>query len=262
MAIVDLIAVNPTGGTNVSTSAESKLADMYCKALLSKANPDNFTVCLFNGGSFKANIAAGDITTASLEAAYPFNDTVVQLSISGNTLLSLLQHGVTGYPTKGWFPQVAHIRYSFRPIPNFQSETGFATDLVNAQILKNGTVYGIGGDELNVILTTSSYLAAGNDGYTQLPAAPVLLQSKYTINELVGKYIVSQKTVGDPVDDRIVDCSMRGSDPFCIPANNNGSGGASGGQSGGGAASSAVPCFNFFSVTVATVLFAGLLFIS
>ncbi|KAL4541913.1 hypothetical protein Ndes2526B_g06409 [Nannochloris sp. 'desiccata'] len=250
VAVVDLVAVNPSGGTNVSTSAESKLADMYCKALLRRANPEEFTVCLINGGSFGANIAAGNITTASLQAAYPFDDTVARLSISGNTLLSLLQHGVTGYPTQGWFPQVGNIRYSFRPIPNFQSETGFATDLINAQILKNGTVYGVGGDDLNIILVTSNYLAQGNDGYTQLKNEKVLSTSKSTMNELVGAYIVKEKTVGEPVNDRIVDCSARGADPFCVPANNGGSANGQGG--GANPASSAVKPGLYYSYAAVT----------
>lgn len=258
MAVVDLVAINPSGGTNVSTSAESKLSDMYCKALLHTANPEEFTVCLINGGSFRANIAAGNITTASLQAAYPFKDTAVRLSISGNTLLSLLQHGVTGYPTKGWFPQVGNIRYSFRPIPNFQSETGFATDLINAYIFKNGTAYGVGGDDLSIILVTSSYLAEGNDGYTELKNEKVLSTSKSTMNDLVGAYIVKERTVGEQVDGRIVDCSTGGADPFCIPESN-------GGDSGDRQKGTAIPAssaskpgsYHFYAATVAIILSSG-----
>jgi 2',3'-cyclic-nucleotide 2'-phosphodiesterase (5'-nucleotidase family) len=255
VAVVDLIAVSPNGGINVTTSAESKLADMYCKALLRKADPEEFTVCLFNGGAFKANIAAGNITTTSLEAAYPYPDSVVRLSISGNTLLSLLQYGVTGYPTEGWFSQVGNIRYSFRPMPNFQSETGFATDLVNAQISRNGTVYGVGGDDLNIILITSNYLAEGNDGYSQLPSQKVISNSTSTINDVVGAYIVKEKTVGEPVDNRIVDCSARGSDPFCVPAITNGGGSNGGGGGGATPASAAVKLgFHYFYSSAATVV--------
>ncbi len=244
---MDLIAVSPNGGTNVSTSAESKLADMYCKALLHKADPNEFTVCVLNGGGFKANIAAGDITTASLVATYPYNDTVTRLQISGNTLTSLLQHGVTAYPTKGWFSQVGNIRYSFRPIPNFQSETGFATDLVNAQIIKNGTVYGVGGDDLNIVLITTNFLAEGNDGYTTLADQKVLSTSNSTINELVAAYILKEKTVGEPVTDRIVDCSAKGSDPFCISSTTTGGNGNS-------AASSAVKVTSLSTATAAAAV--------
>jgi 2',3'-cyclic-nucleotide 2'-phosphodiesterase (5'-nucleotidase family) len=254
VAVVDLIAVSPNGGTNVSTSAESKLADLYCKALLHKANPQDFSVCLINGGAFKANIAAGNITTASLAAAYPYDDTVVRLSISGNTLLSLLEHGVTGYPTQGWFPQIGStLRYSFLPIPNLQSATGFATSIVNSQIMKNGTVYGIGGDDLNIVLITNNYLAEGNDGYTQLPDQKVLSTTNSTMNELIGAYIFKEKTVGEPVTDRIVDCSVKGADPFCVPQNTNGS--ASGASGSGNAPASSAGSFgvHYLSAAVATV---------
>jgi len=258
VAAVDLVAVDPSGGAtlNTSTSAESNLADMYCKALLHRADPEEFTVCLINGGSFGGNIPAGNITTASLDGAYVFNDTIVRLKISGNTLLSLLQHGVTAYPYKGWFPQVGNIRYSFRPIPNLQSETGFATDLINAQILRNGTVYGFGGDDLDITLIVSNYLAEGNAGYTQLKDAKVLSTSKSTENELVGAYIVKEETVGEPIDGRIVNCATDNANPFCIPANNSDGNGQEGAPPPSSSAGKP-KINNFYAATVTAILSNG-----
>lgn len=142
----------------------------------------------------------------------------MRLQISGDTLLAALQHGASAYPTGGAFPQVSNLRYSFLPVPNFQSSTGFATSIVNAQLLAGGVVYGVGGADTNVILATNSYLAAGNDGYTMLKGAKVLSRSSSTVNEVVAGYVRAAKApVGAAPDGRIVDCSVTPMDTFCVP---------------------------------------------
>lgn len=216
VALTDLIAINPTGSANVSTSGESNLADFYCKALLGDRPATALTACVINGGSFKANILPGNITLRTLQTAYPHNDTYVRLSISGNTLLQALQHGVSAYATLGWWPQVANLRYSFIHIPNMQSATGYTTNLVNVNLINGSTVYGLGGDEPSIVLVTNSYIANGNDGYAMLKGAKVVSKSSTSINGIVAEYISKQGAVGAPVDGRIVDCTSRTGDPFCV----------------------------------------------
>lgn len=216
VALTDLIAISPTGSANVSTSGESNLADFYCKALLGDKPAKALTACVINGGSFEANIPAGNITLKTLQTVYPYNDTYVRLQISGNTLLQVLQHGVSAYPTLGWWPQVANLRYSFVHIPNMQSPTGYTTNLVNANLINGTTVYGLGGDDPSVVLVTSSYIANGNDGYDMLKGAKVVSKSAMTLNGIVAEYIVKQGAVGAPVEGRIVDCTSRTGDAFCV----------------------------------------------
>lgn len=89
---------------------------------------------------------------------------VVRMRISGNTLLSILEMGVTGYPSDGKFLQVGNIQYSFMALSSFSSSTGYDSKLVNARLLNGSMVYGVGGADANVTIVTNNYMATGGDG--------------------------------------------------------------------------------------------------
>lgn len=214
---MELVAVNPPGTVN-ATSGESNLADLFCDALLSATKQDNLTVCFLNGGGFKKNINIGNIYQKDIDQAYPFNDTVVHLSITGDTLLNMLKIGVLAYPSGGPFPQVGNIRYSFLPLVSLQNPNKYDAVLVNAMITNGSQLYGIGGNG-TVTLVTSSYIASGSDGYSLLKTAKVLYTSKTKVTTLVGKFIqdvVSPNPVGTVTDGRIVNCNGQASNPLCV----------------------------------------------
>ena len=74
--LVDLVALATTAGAyNESRSGESNLAELYCRALLAESSSEGITVCLMNGGGWKQNIPAGNITAADLSGTYPYNNT-------------------------------------------------------------------------------------------------------------------------------------------------------------------------------------------
>ena len=154
----------------------------------------------------------------TLQKVYPYNDTLVRLQISGNTLREVLQYGVSAYPTLSSWPQVQNIRYSFFHTPNMQSPTGYATNIVNANLFNGTAMYNVGGEEANVVLVTNSYIASANSGFDMLKGAKVISKSSATINAIVAMYIAEQGAVGAPIDGRIVDCTGRNGDPFCVAA--------------------------------------------
>ena len=113
---------------------------------------------------------------------------------------------------------------------------------------------------MNVVLVTNSYVARGGDGYGALSNAKVLSNSSSTINTIVAKYIDAEKNVGAPVDGRIVDCSLSGTNSFCTAQNPSGGGGGSGGSgggSGGGASSSAHATTAFSSLALMAAALAA-----
>ena len=211
----ELIALN-SGTYNVSTSAESTLANFYCNAMLASAeSSQTLAVCLINGGSFEKNLGPGPITIQTLMETYPRQDTIVRMLISGDTLMSALKHGSSGYPKEGRFAQVGNLRYSFWPIPNQNSASGLVTSIGIALIVSNGSTYGVGGSTPNIELVTSSYLADGNDGYTMLKGNKIVSNSTENVNEAVGEYLEANTPLALYPEGRIVNCMRDNRNDLC-----------------------------------------------
>ena len=176
---------------------------------------NDIVVCLINGGAFSQNLGPGPITLQTLVKTYARSDTIVRMMISGDTLMKALEHGVTAYPNDGWFPQVGNIKYSFLPLSNFNSPTGFYTSVVIAIIESNGLTYAVGGKEPNVELVTTSWLAAGNDGYSFLKDGQILSNSTSTVNEAVGAYMERKTPLELYPEGRVIDCIAQSGSELC-----------------------------------------------
>jgi 2',3'-cyclic-nucleotide 2'-phosphodiesterase (5'-nucleotidase family) len=214
-----LIASDPQDKFNTTTSGEATLADLYCQALLEGAKEGG--VCLLDGGGFRANIAPGNVTRALLQAAYPRDDNVVRLSVTGAQVQAMLEHGVAGWPTSAAFPQVGRVRYGFYPYPNFGEDSGFLAKLVRAVHVDAAGTQVVG--ELASIpvltLVTNEYIADGGGGYPTAGAATIPSDASRKVNDVVADYVA--KAAGPlavNADGRIVNCAEDGANALCTPA--------------------------------------------
>src|SRR5690606_19659684 len=90
---------------------ESNLANVIADSLLDLTGAD---IALQNGGGVRASIGIGPITMNNVYEVLPFDNTVVVVEATGETIWKTLEHGVSWYPgAAGGFLQVAGLKYTF-----------------------------------------------------------------------------------------------------------------------------------------------------
>ncbi len=146
-------------------------------------------VAIQNGGGIRAPIDAGDITFGEILKAFPFNNTVVSVELTGEELLSILQKSAS-LPrdgTAGGFLQISGARVLIKG------------DRV-LKVLVDGKPLDL---KKKYTVATNSFTANGGDGYDLLKDKP-RLDTGYTIAASLKRYILANKTIASRVEDRIV----------------------------------------------------------
>ena len=70
-------------------------------------------VSFVNGGGLRAPIEAGEVTFNDIFSMFPFNNQVVTVEITGQTLFDMLEMGVMNYPEEnGSFPSMSGVTFS------------------------------------------------------------------------------------------------------------------------------------------------------
>ena len=139
------------------------IADSYRKAV-------DAQIGFVNGGSIRADLSysPGVLTKRDVLSMLPFNNPIVKVEVSGETLLDILEHGVARSredSEPGRFPQVSGIVFTFD-----------AGKLPGQRITK-ATVRGKPVDPTaGYTIATSDFLVSrGGDGYTMFKGAKVLI---------------------------------------------------------------------------------------
>lgn len=71
---------------------------------------------LINGGTFHSDriYPLGDLLCKDIVDCFPFEDPIVVMKITGQTIREALENGVSEYPEQSYkFPPVSHIRFTF-----------------------------------------------------------------------------------------------------------------------------------------------------
>ena len=195
----------PVGQTSVLLDARSEenrtletnvgnfVADSFRQAMMAD-------IGLINGGSIRADelIAPGHLTMRDVLSILPFKNRLIKIEISGATLRSALEHGVsTTAPgaQPGGFPQVSGIQFSFDATKPPGSRL---VDLkVNGRPVDPNRKY---------TLATSTFLALdAGDGYDVFKGARVVVapeKAPYDF-EALQKAIVTSKSIAPKVEGRI-----------------------------------------------------------
>jgi 2',3'-cyclic-nucleotide 2'-phosphodiesterase (5'-nucleotidase family) len=108
-SLVDLITKDAEGNRLVR-KAETNLGDLCAEAFRSSMGAD---IGYINGGSLRADIAAGDVAFNHLLNVLPFNNTLVMAEISGQTLRDMMEMAMMVWPGEnGAFPHLSGLTFS------------------------------------------------------------------------------------------------------------------------------------------------------
>lgn len=129
-------------------------------------------IALINSGSLRADTVfpAGPFTLRMMRRLLPMVDRLVKLELTGAQLVAVLENGVSKYPDlEGRFPAVSGVRFRFDPRKKSGSRVVRSSVLVNGELVKSSRTY---------TLCTTSFLAAGHDGFEPFEACKQLIDEE------------------------------------------------------------------------------------
>ena len=105
----DLVIYDPETGDRLIRVQETNLGDFLADAYRIMYNND---IGVINGGSIRADIAAGDINYMGIITVFPWNTEYSVVEVTGQTILDALEMGAHLYPEEcGGFMQVSGLTY-------------------------------------------------------------------------------------------------------------------------------------------------------
>ena len=141
------------GGKDATRTRETNLGDLVADVMREASGAD---VALINGGTIRAGIPAGPVTTGTIYNVLPFDNWLISFAITGKELREALETGVSRVEVRdGGFPQVSGMSFTFDP------KAPAGSRIVEV------CVGGVQLDETrSYVLATHDFLAAGGNGYT------------------------------------------------------------------------------------------------
>jgi len=187
---------------SVVRAQESNMGNFVADTIRADVEADT---ALMNGGGIRTDRLyfedasednPAEITRRVVVDILPFPNNVVELEITGETLLAALENGVSRVEEgAGRFPQVSGITYTYDPT----AESGDRITEATA-----------GGDpidsEATYTLATNDFVSGGGDGYSMLSDATVLVSSNEgaLLSDLVIDTIEEQGTISPTIEGRII----------------------------------------------------------
>jgi len=154
------------GRFSSTRTAESNLGNLMTDIMMGALNAD---CALINAGTLRSNTKhpKGEFRLKELLNILPMMDPLVVLDVDGRQIHQALENGVSQWPKlDGRFPQVSGITFAFDPSKKPGSR-------VDPSYIKIGEDYI--DLERHYKLVTKSYLANGQDGYSDLAQGTVLV---------------------------------------------------------------------------------------
>lgn len=132
-------------------------------------------VALSNGGGIRASIPAGEISMNTLYTVFPYGNTVVLVTITGEQLLEVLEASTFATPTAiGGFPQIAGAEYTVNTAIPYENGEQYpdSTYYAPAKPGSRVTINSVNGKpfdpEANYTVVVNSFQAEGGDTYYAL----------------------------------------------------------------------------------------------
>lgn len=189
----------------VVRSRESNVGNFVADAMREVTDAD---LALMNGGGIRTDTLyePGQITKRWVVDVLPFPNNVVELEVSGETLLAALENGVSRVEElAGRFPQVSGMRYAYNP-----------DNPVGRRIVRATAGLEPIRPEETYTLATNDFVSGGGDGYSMLAEAEVLLPGNEgpLLSNLVADAIQRRGTVSPTTGNRI---NVSGRPPVPVP---------------------------------------------
>ena len=152
-----------------TTHHGSQVGDLVAQAFL--AQTKRADVAIQNGGGARANITQGKFTVADATKVLPFNNTMVNLNMTGAEVKRVLNEAVdkayleyvdnSAKGSDGAYPYAAGIRYDV----DFNRPSGQRVHNVEVKAKGEGSWSPLS-DARQLVVVTNNYIAGGKDGYT------------------------------------------------------------------------------------------------
>jgi len=159
-----------------------------------------------NGGGIRASVPAGELTLSNVFSIVPFDNGLVVLEVSGQTVWDVLENGVSDWGTAhGKFPHVSGLSYVF----DAEAENG---ERIVAVKLPDGSDIDL---NARYTIVVNDFMAGGGDGYFMLNAlnpehdqglaedVTLLLETREFQRDILARYLRSEMTVAPVLEGRI-----------------------------------------------------------
>ncbi len=184
-------------------TSETNLGNLITDGMLYKAQQfTDATIAITNGGGIRESIDKGPITLGEVLTTMPFGNNLVTLDLTGEEIISSLEHGVSGVETvEGRFSQVSGLKYSFDkdlPVGHRILDVNVKTDKGYVDI----------DPKAMYTVATNAYIAEGGDGYEAMGKAAGegrINQLNFVDFEVFTEYLDEIGTVKQSDEARIVE---------------------------------------------------------
>ncbi|UFJ41168.1 5'-nucleotidase C-terminal domain-containing protein [Brevibacillus humidisoli] len=170
---------------------ESNLGNAIADSLRELTGAD---IALQNGGGIRASINQGEITMEEIYATLPFDNTVVMVEASGQTVWDALEHSVASYPAAaGGFLQVSGLSYTF----DASKEPGqrLVEVLVDGSPIDKQKLYKV---------VANDFLTGGGDKFTMLKdETKLLVKTKHYLRDAFVEYLQKHQLIAPELEGRI-----------------------------------------------------------
>ncbi len=187
---------------------ESNLGNLIADALRAETGAD---FAFQNGGGIRASAQPGDITLEMVYAMLPFDNLVIVVEASGQTVWDALENSASSAGTAhGKYLQVSGLSYTY-DVSKPEGERMISV------ILADGTPLDL---EARYTVCVNDFMAGGGDGYSMLnvlnadnPDIPLaedvtlVMDSLYFQRELFAAYLEKTETVAPEIEGRITELS-------------------------------------------------------
>ena len=170
---------------------ESDLGNLFADILKDKMQVD---VAFFNSGGIRADIPQGEVTVAHMLDAFPFQDKIWVLEMSGTQIIEILEQGFT---LERGIIQVSGLKATYNP------DAAPGNRLIDLQI---------GGKEVSenqkYSVATIGVIAEGGDLYTTFTEARVVDSEGPLYAEVLESYLRKKQVIEVPSRGRLVNISQ------------------------------------------------------
>ncbi|RFC67433.1 MULTISPECIES: 5'-nucleotidase C-terminal domain-containing protein [Mesorhizobium] len=148
------------GSRDNCRARECEMGDMVSDAILDRVKGQGVSIVFQNGGGLRASIDQGVVTMGEVLTVLPFQNTLATFQLSGKDIVASLEAGVSEIEeSKGKFPQVAGLKYSFD-----KSVKPNEGRIKSVEVMENGNWAPIDPNK-TYLVATNNYVRQGGDGY-------------------------------------------------------------------------------------------------
>jgi 2',3'-cyclic-nucleotide 2'-phosphodiesterase (5'-nucleotidase family) len=160
--VIGRTLVNLDGREYMLRTSETNLGDYIADKYREYTGTN---IALFNGGGIRGNmfiLAGSNITKGNVFDMFPFLNSLIMVNITGDILRQAIENGLSGVDrVAGRFPVISGFNITY----TLNNPIGYR---VLGMQIKSGDTYVDIDPNMELSLTTSSYLYQGGDGYSML----------------------------------------------------------------------------------------------